>query len=76
MLQGEIRNMHKKLEIYRKTNEQLRRQLEATSATDHMVQLENALAEKTHQVEQLMNELKLQKKALMMASRDSGTLCG
>lgn len=62
--------MHKKLEIYRKANEQLRRQLEASSAAEHLVALENTLAERALQIEQLQTELKLQKKTLARANRE------
>jgi hypothetical protein len=62
VLQSEIRNMHKKLEIYRKNNEQLRKQLEQVGNADHAMALENALAEKSQYIEQLTAELKTVKK--------------
>lgn len=62
VLQGEIRNLHKKLEIYRKNNDLMRRQLESVGSADHTISLENALAEKQMQIDQLTQELRTCKK--------------
>ena len=70
LLQGQIRTLHTKIDVYRKTNEQLRHQLEVTSTADHVVQLENALTEQTRQNAQLVKELNAQKKAMSLARRE------
>lgn len=70
LLQGQIRTLYTKLDVYRKTNDQLRHQLEVTSTADHVVQLENALTEQTRQNAQLVKELNAQKKAMSLARRE------
>ena len=70
-LQLENKNLHKKIEIYKRTSEQLQKQLNAIGAGELIAILENKLAMKENEIIELMAELKSLKKAVSKNERET-----